>query len=130
MKTTDIEKNHAAGLITAEQRDQIIEHFGLKGEGGKFLVILSLIGTPLYTRLQNAGRILKGRARELCPLFDINFQPKNMIVAELQSGFLGLANQLYSAEETQARRVNFKRMLRTLPNFGRLARREEHWLVA
>jgi len=30
MKTTDIEKIHEAGLISAEQRDSIIAHFGLK----------------------------------------------------------------------------------------------------
>jgi len=47
MKHTDIEKIHAAGLITAEQRDQIIAHFGLKDEGGKFLVIVSFIGAVL-----------------------------------------------------------------------------------
>ena len=44
MKTTDIEKIHEAGFITAEQRDKIIAHFGLKEEGGKFLVIISFIG--------------------------------------------------------------------------------------
>jgi hypothetical protein len=58
-------------------------------------------------------------------LFDINFQPKNMSVAELQNGFLGLAKQLYSAEETQMRRANFKRMLRTSPHFGHRARQEQ-----
>jgi uncharacterized membrane protein len=47
MKTTDIQKIHAAGLITAEQRDKIIAHFGLKDEGGKFLVIVSFIGAVL-----------------------------------------------------------------------------------
>ena len=47
MKTTDIEKIHEAGLITAEQRDQIIAHFGLKEDGGKFLVIISFIGAVL-----------------------------------------------------------------------------------
>jgi uncharacterized membrane protein len=47
MKTTDIEKIHAAGLITAEQRDKIIAHFGLKEDGGKFLVIVSFIGAVL-----------------------------------------------------------------------------------
>ena len=35
MKTTDIEKIHEAGLISAEPRDQIIAHFGLKEDGGK-----------------------------------------------------------------------------------------------
>jgi len=47
MKTTDIEKIHEAGLITAGQRDQIIAHFGLKEDGGKFLVIISFIGAVM-----------------------------------------------------------------------------------
>ncbi|MDR3458146.1 MAG: DUF2157 domain-containing protein [Verrucomicrobiae bacterium] len=47
MKTEDIEKIHAAGLITGEQRDQIIAYFGLKDEGGKFLVIISFVGAVL-----------------------------------------------------------------------------------
>jgi uncharacterized membrane protein len=54
MKTTDIEKIHEAGLISAGQRDQIIAHFGLKEEGGKFLVIVSFIGAVLVA----AGIIL------------------------------------------------------------------------
>jgi radical SAM superfamily enzyme YgiQ (UPF0313 family) len=76
-------------------------------------------GTPLYARLLREGRILRERAWELCTLFDINFQPKNMSAAELQSGFLKLGKQLYSAEETQERRAKFKRRLRTSPHFGR-----------
>jgi radical SAM superfamily enzyme YgiQ (UPF0313 family) len=70
-------------------------------------------GTPLYARLQREGRILRERAWELCTLFDINFQPKNMSVAELQSGFLKLARQPYAADETRERRAKFKRRLRT-----------------
>ncbi len=75
-------------------------------------------GTPLYARLKAEGRILRDRAWELCTLFDINFQPNNMSVEELQSGFLGLVKQLYSAGETQSRRSTFKRRLRRSPNFG------------
>lgn len=82
-------------------------------------------GTPLYARLQREGRILRDHAWELCTLFDINFQPKNMSTTELQSGFLRLAKQLYSAEETHTRRAKFKRMLKTSPNFGRQAGRQE-----
>ena len=78
-------------------------------------------GTPLYARLQREGRILRDQAWELCTLFDINFQPKNMSVAELQSGFLKLAKQLYSAEETRERRASFKRRLRTSTAFGQRA---------
>jgi radical SAM superfamily enzyme YgiQ (UPF0313 family) len=86
-------------------------------------------GTPLYARLKAEGRILRDRAWELCTLFDINFQPKNMSIAELQSGFLGLVKQLYSAEETHGRRARFKRMLKTSPHFGRHAARQEQALA-
>jgi len=47
MKTTDIEKIHEAGLITSVQRDKIVAHFGLKEDGGKFLIIISFIGAVL-----------------------------------------------------------------------------------
>jgi len=50
--------------------------------------------------------------------FDINITPKNMSVAELQNGFLKLVKQLYSAEETSARRRQFRNRLKTSPNFG------------
>jgi radical SAM superfamily enzyme YgiQ (UPF0313 family) len=86
-------------------------------------------GTPLYARLKNEGRILRDRAWELCTLFDINFQPKNMSLAELQNGFLGLAKQLYSAGETHSRRANFKRMQKASPHFGRNAKRDEQLLA-
>ena len=81
-------------------------------------------GTPLYARLKKEGRILRDRAWELCTLFDLNFQPKNMSVAELQAGFLGLVKELYSTEETRSRRAGFKRMLKVSPHFGRHARRD------
>jgi len=87
-------------------------------------------GTPLYARLKNEGRIIRDRAWELCTLFDINFRPKNMSIMELQNGFLKLVKQLYSAEETRARRASFKRMLKTSPNFGRRAARLERALAA
>ncbi|HEY6226165.1 MAG TPA: hypothetical protein VI282_03475, partial [Verrucomicrobiae bacterium] len=54
---------------------------------------------------------------ELCTLFDINFQPRGMSVEQLQAGFLKLVKVLYSAEETATRRRNFKRRLKTSPNF-------------
>ncbi len=87
-------------------------------------------GTPLYARLKREGRILRDRAWELCTLFDINFQPKNMSLADLQSGFLKLARQLYSAGETRERRAKFRRMLKTSPHFGRHAAERERALAA
>src|SRR5262245_20420888 len=76
-------------------------------------------GTPLNQVLKPDGLLLRDRAWDLCTLFDINFEPKNMSVAELQNGFLKLVKQLYSAQETSERRRRFKRMLKISPNFGR-----------
>jgi radical SAM superfamily enzyme YgiQ (UPF0313 family) len=87
-------------------------------------------GTPLYTRLQREGRIIRERAWELCTLFDINITPKNMTVAQLQSGFLSLVKKLYSTEETRQRRRHFKQMLKHSPNFGRHATCREELLAA
>lgn len=87
-------------------------------------------GTPLYARLKTEGRLLRDRAWELCTLFDINFRPRNMSGAELQAGLLKLAKQLYSAEETNRRRRQFKRRLKTSPNFGGRATRHEQLLAA
>lgn len=47
MKFSDIEKIHAAGLINAEQRQQIINHFQLKEGAGRFLAIILSIGAIL-----------------------------------------------------------------------------------
>lgn len=64
-------------------------------------------GTPLYQRLLKQGRILKDGAWELCTLFDVNFQPKNMSVSELESGFRNLVARLYDEEFIARRRRRF-----------------------
>ncbi len=87
-------------------------------------------GTPLYARLRTEGRIIRDKAWELCTLFDINFRPRDMSVAELQAGFLDLAKRLYSAEETSERRYKFKSTLRRSPNFGRRAHVRAQLLAA
>ncbi len=81
-------------------------------------------GTPLYHRLRQEGRIIHDEAWKLCTLFDINFVPKSMTVAQLQSGFVNLVKRLYSSEETDERRRKFKQRLKSSPHFGRNARRE------
>ncbi|HEY5898982.1 MAG TPA: radical SAM protein [Burkholderiales bacterium] len=63
--------------------------------------------TPLYHRLQKEGRLLRPAAWELCTLFDVNFVPARLSVAELESGFRRLVKELYSAEQTRARRERF-----------------------
>ena len=87
-------------------------------------------GTPLYQRLKKEGRIIRDRAWELCTLFVINIHPKNMSVEELQSGFLRLAKELYSEEETRQRRAKFKAMLRRSANSAFASRRREEALAA
>ena len=69
-------------------------------------------GTSLYRRLKNEGRILRDRAWDLCTLFDLNLRPRDMTVAELQSGFVALVKRLYTAEETNARRDGYADRLR------------------
>lgn len=65
-------------------------------------------GTPLYTRLRDEGRILREGAWELCTLFDVNFKPSHMSLAELESGLRSLASRIYSEEFTQQRRAAFR----------------------
>lgn len=76
-------------------------------------------GTPLYERLKAEKRIIEEGRWDKCTLFDINFRPRDMTGAELQAGFLRLAEVLYSTEETQQRRRGFKARLKHSPNFGR-----------
>ncbi len=68
--------------------------------------------TPLYRRLQDSGRLLHEHAWELCTLFDVNFIPERMSVAELESSFTWLVSELYSDEETHRRKSHFFHQLR------------------
>jgi len=69
-------------------------------------------GTPLYRRLKEEGRLLQDGAWELCTLFDVNFQPKNMTVSELEVGLRELGKRLYSDEFTRERHAGFHRRYR------------------
>lgn len=71
-------------------------------------------GTPLYERLRREGRLLQEDAWQLCTLFDVNFRPSSMSVAELETGLRELVTRLYSAEFTRERRENYHRRLREL----------------
>jgi len=102
--------------LDGDTPDVFDEVFTFVKESGLYEVQITFLtafpGTPLYERLRREGRLLKERAWELCTLFDINIQPKNMTVSELQSGFLRLAERLYSQEETAERKQKFKAALR------------------
>jgi len=71
-------------------------------------------GTPLYARLAQEKRLLEPYNWKKCTLFDLNFQPANMTVKQLQEGFKKLVVKLYSDEFTQWRRNTFKQNLRRL----------------
>jgi radical SAM superfamily enzyme YgiQ (UPF0313 family) len=75
-------------------------------------VMTAFPGTPLYRRLLREGRLLQEDAWEMCTLFDVNFHPTGMSVAELEKGLRDLAEKLYSAESTSARRERYRRRLR------------------
>jgi radical SAM superfamily enzyme YgiQ (UPF0313 family) len=64
-------------------------------------------GTPLYQRLAEEGRLLHPEAWERCTLFDVNYQPRNMSVEELEAGMRQLAGQLYADDFVEARRRRF-----------------------
>ena len=71
-------------------------------------------GTPLYQRLAAEGRILHPEAWELCTLFDVNFHPQRMTVAELEQGFRTLLSRLYTDDFVRDRRRNFFKRLKEL----------------
>jgi radical SAM superfamily enzyme YgiQ (UPF0313 family) len=69
-------------------------------------------GTPLYERLKREGPILRDQAWDLCTLFDVNFRPAKMSVAELEAGLRNLGSRIYSQEFTEERRSRFYRNYR------------------
>ena len=68
--------------------------------------------TPLYARLKQEGRILRDEAWDLCTLFDVNFQPTKMSVAELKAGLRNLIHRIYEDDVVAARRSAFQRNYR------------------
>lgn len=70
-------------------------------------VLTPFPGTPLYARLLSEGRILQPGRWDLCTLFDVNFQPKQMTVEQLRRGIYWLAERLYTAAAIQERRKSF-----------------------
>ena len=65
--------------------------------------------TPFYEQLKSEGRLLDESAWHRCTLFDVNYCPNPMSVAQLRQGLHALASDLYSEESTNRRRERFKR---------------------
>lgn len=73
----------------------------------QYTVLTPFPGTPLYDRLRREGRLLQERFWDGCTLFDVNYQPRQMSVAELEAGLRWLFRETYSREASQARLRNF-----------------------
>jgi radical SAM superfamily enzyme YgiQ (UPF0313 family) len=83
-------------------------------------------GTPLYDRLKDTGRLIAAEAWEMCTLFDVNFRPDGMTVAELEENFRWLAQELYSEQETKRRQRTFQEQLRRVVRRERSTGRAEN----
>lgn len=70
-------------------------------------VMTAFPNAPLYDRLASQGRLLDPTAWESCTLFDVNYQPAQMSVGELESGFRDLARRIYDSEFIEDRRRRF-----------------------
>jgi radical SAM superfamily enzyme YgiQ (UPF0313 family) len=62
---------------------------------------------PLYDRLKAANRLLDPAAWEACTLFDVNYLPEKMTVAELETGLRDLARKIYETGFIEERRRRF-----------------------
>jgi radical SAM superfamily enzyme YgiQ (UPF0313 family) len=81
----------------------------------QYTVLTPFPGTPLYERLRREGRLLREKFWDACTLFDVNFQPKQMSVAELESGLRWLFENTYSRAETSQRARSFVTQRRLAP---------------
>lgn len=105
--------------------EQFSDVLRFAGDSGLFDVQITFLtpfpGTPLYSRLQQSGRILQEGAWERCTLFDINFQPDRLSVSELENGFRQLGMQLYSDAFVKERHRRFFDGLRAARREQRIA---------
>jgi radical SAM superfamily enzyme YgiQ (UPF0313 family) len=71
-------------------------------------------GTPLYDRLKREQRLLRERFWERCTLFDVNYRPKRMSVADLEAGMRWLFSEVYAQEPFNARKRRYIEILKNL----------------
>ena len=69
-------------------------------------------GTPYYHRLRQEGRLLQERYWDRCTLFDVNFQPKNMSVEELEAGVRWLFQEIYNEREFNRRKRHYMNIVK------------------
>lgn len=98
------------GTESFEEIFQFVQQSGLYDV--QITVQTAFPGTPLYARLKQEGRILRDEAWDMCTLFDVNFQPAKMSVAELEAGLRDLIVRVYDDDVTEARRAGFRSNVR------------------
>ena len=81
--------------------------------------------TPLYDRLKKKGRLTHDGQWDRCTLFDINYDPTPMSVAQLRRGFHELSERLYSESFTAWRRERFRAQSREGERYRRHATKLE-----
>jgi radical SAM superfamily enzyme YgiQ (UPF0313 family) len=69
-------------------------------------------GTPLYYRLASEGRLLRPRYWDRCTLFDVNFTPRHMTVAELEEGLRWLFREVYNEREYARRKRHYMEIVK------------------
>jgi radical SAM superfamily enzyme YgiQ (UPF0313 family) len=77
--------------------------------------------TRLYHRLKAAGRLLQEDYWDRCTLFDVNFQPRNMSVRELEEGLIFLFRELYNGEVHAKRKRHYMEIYKALCAEGKVA---------
>ena len=70
-------------------------------------------GTPLYHRLAREGRLLQERFWDRCTLFDVNYRPKQMTVAELEQGMRFLFAETYNESEFLRRKRKYMEIVKS-----------------
>jgi radical SAM superfamily enzyme YgiQ (UPF0313 family) len=70
-------------------------------------VLTPFPGTPLYWRLKREGRLLRDAYWDRCTLFDVNYRPKRMTVAELEAGLGWLFSEIYNDRQFSRRKRRY-----------------------
>lgn len=71
-------------------------------------------GTPLYNRMRAEGSLLKDEYWDRCTLFDVNFTPKHMSVAQLEEGMMWLFKELYNEKQFLTRKRHYMEIAKGL----------------
>lgn len=78
----------------------------------QYTVLTPFPGSPLTARLRREGRLLQESYWDRCTLFDVNYRPAKMSVAELEAGMRWLFRETYGEDETAKRKKGFVRQYR------------------